>query len=75
MEYPVNYTQLTWYLVFTILSIVVSMAAYVYLMSFSDISKYDREQFNVTVYNFLAEREQHKSTSQSDDKNLSQKLM
>lgn len=56
-----NSTQLTVYLVLTILSIVISMAAYVYLMSFSDISLHDREEFNTIVYNFLVEREEFKT--------------
>lgn len=61
MEFEVNYTQLTIYLVFTILSIVVSMVAYVYLMSFSEISHHDREEYNTIVYNFMVEREDIKS--------------
>lgn len=56
MEYAVDYTELTIYLVFTLLSIVASMGAYVYLMSFSEISKHDREEFNSTIYNFMMER-------------------
>lgn len=56
MNFEVDSTQLTIYLVFTILSIVVSMVAYVYLMSFSEINLHDREEFNTLVYNFIVEK-------------------
>ena len=41
-DYPVDSTQLTVYLVFTLLSIVVSIVLYVYFMEFSDIHETDR---------------------------------
>jgi hypothetical protein len=41
-EYEVNSDQLIVYLVFTLLSIVVSIGLYIYFMTFSEISKSDR---------------------------------
>ncbi len=56
-DYPVNSSQLIVYLVFTILSIVVSIVLYVYFMECSDINKEDRDEFNSLIYNFINERD------------------
>lgn len=54
--YDVDETQLTIYLVFTILSIAVSMLLYVYVMECSELGKHSREDYNRMVYNFIVER-------------------
>lgn len=42
-DYTINYTELTLYLVFTLASVITSIVFYIYVMSFTDINKHDRE--------------------------------
>ena len=63
------------YLVFTLLSIVVSLAVFYYLMECSDISKNDREEFNSKIYNFIVEEDNRTDKSQSNVSKMTEKLL
>lgn len=56
-DYPVDGTQLTIYLVFTLLSILTSLIFYIYFMECSDIQKADRDEYNTLIYHFINERD------------------